>query len=159
MRNPWRFSFDRTTHDFYIGDVGQNAYEEIDFAPAGDLGGRNYGWNTMEGLHCYSPVTGCNMSGKVLPVYEYDHGSGCSITGGYVYRGTRYPAITGRYFFADYCNGWVKSLTMQGGAATAIVDHTAEFGAVPQITSFGEDGRGELYITQATGDVYRITPQ
>jgi glucose/arabinose dehydrogenase len=159
MRNPWRFSFDRTTHDFYIADVGQNAYEEIDFAPAGDPGGHNYGWNTMEGLHCYSPMTGCNMSGKVLPVYEYGHGPECSITGGYVYRGTRYPALAGRYFFGDYCAGWVRSLTIRGGVATNVVDHTAEFGTVANLTSFGEDARGELYITSGNGQVYRITPQ
>jgi hypothetical protein len=157
LRNPWRFSFDRQTRDFYIADVGQNLWEEIDFAPAGDPGGRNYGWNTMEGLHCYNPSSGCVMSGLVLPVYEYDHGPACSITGGYVYRGTRNPTLAGRYFFADYCAGWVRSLKMQGGVATDVVDHTPEFGVVPNIQSFGEDGRGELYIMLATGEVYRIT--
>lgn len=159
LRNPWRFSFDRMTHDFYIADVGQNAWEEIDFAPAGDPGGHNYGWNRMEGVHCYLPTTGCVMSGLVLPVYEYGHGSGCSITGGYVYRGTRYPALGGRYFFGELCAGWIRSLKMQGGAATDVKDHSAEFGLVPGVTSFGEDGRGELYITLGTGQVYRITPQ
>ena len=156
LRNPWRFSFDRTTRDFYIADVGQNLWEEIDFAPAGDPGGHNYGWHTMEGLHCYSPSTGCVMNGLVLPVYEYDHGPECSITGGYAYRGTRNPTLAGRYFFADFCAGWVRSLKMQGGVATDIVDHTAQFGVLPQITSFGEDGRGELYITLGSGQVYRI---
>jgi glucose/arabinose dehydrogenase len=157
LRNPWRFSFDHVTGDFYIADVGQDLWEEIDFAQARDAGGHNYGWNTMEGLHCYSPASGCVMSGLVLPVYEYGHGSGCSITGGYVYRGTRHPALAGRYFFADYCSGWVRSLRTRSGVATDVVDYTAEFGLVPQITSFGEDGRGELYITLGNGQVYRIT--
>jgi glucose/arabinose dehydrogenase len=159
LRNPWRFSFDRMTHDLYIADVGQNAWEEIDFAPAGDPGGHNYGWNTMEGLHCYNPSSGCATSGLVLPVHEYGHGPGCSITGGYVYRGTRHPALSGRYFFAELCAGWVRSLRMQGGVATDIVDHSTDFGLVPGVTSFGEDGRGELYITRDIGEVYRIAPQ
>ena len=159
MRNPWRFSFDRVTGDFYIGDVGQVAYEEIDFAPAGDLGGHNYGWNTMEGLHCYAPATGCVMTGLVLPVYEYSHASGnCSITGGYVYRGTRNPSLLGRYFFADYCVGRVRSLRMVAGVATDLVSHT-EFALLPGLTSFGENTRGELYITRGNGEVYRIAPQ
>ena len=160
LRNPWRFSFDRTTHDLYIADVGQNRYEEVDFWAAGGPAGRNYGWDTMEGMHCYEPMSGCVMSGLVLPVYEYDHSSNnaCSVTGGYVYRGTRYPAIDGRYFFAELCAGWVRSLRMQGGVATDVVEHT-EFGSVGGITSFGEDARGELYITQGSGEVYRITPQ
>ncbi len=133
LRNPWRFSFDRTTHDLYIADVGQNMWEEIDFWAAGSPAGRNYGWDVMEGMHCYEPMTGCVMSGLVPPVYEYSHGSnnalGCSITGGYVYRGTRYPALAGRYFFAELCEGWVRSLKMQGGVATDVVEHT-EFGSV-----------------------------
>jgi hypothetical protein len=159
LRNPWRFSFDRGTGDFYIGDVGQNLWEEIDFAPAGDRGGHNYGWSTMEGLHCYNPSSGCVMSGLVLPVYEYGHGTDCSVTGGYVYRGTRQPALAGRYFFGEYCGGWVRSLRMQGGVATELVDHTPQFGTKTGITSFGEDGRGELYITRDNGEVYRIAPQ
>jgi glucose/arabinose dehydrogenase len=159
MRNPWRFSFDRVTGDFYIGDVGQNAWEEIDVAPVGDPGGHNYGWNTMEGLHCYSPATGCVTTGLVLPVYEYGHSPACSVTGGYVYRGKRNLTLRGRYFFGDYCAGWVRSLKMQGGIATDVVDHSAAFGLISGITSFGEDGRGELYITRASGEVYRIQPQ
>jgi glucose/arabinose dehydrogenase len=163
LRNPWRFSFDRATRDFYVADVGQNEWEEVDFAPAGDPGGHNYGWNRMEGLHCYSPASGCVTSGLVPPIYEYSHGPnnslGCSVIGGYVYRGTRHPGLGGRYFFAELCAGWVRSLKMQGGVATDVVDHTAEFGLVPGVTSFGEDGRGELYMTLGSGEVYRITPQ
>jgi len=157
LRNPWRFSFDRMTQDFYIGDVGQDDWEEIDFAPAGGAGGHNYGWNTLEGTHCYEPSSGCVTSGKVPPIYEYRSASGaCSVTGGYVYRGTQNPGISGRYFFAEYCAGWVRSLKMVGGVATDVQEHRA-FGTLGGITSFGEDARGELYITRASGDVYRIT--
>jgi len=159
LRNPWRFSFDRLTRDFYIGDVGQNAWEEVDFAPVGDPGGHNYGWNRMEGTHCYN-TSSCSMAGLTLPVYEYGHSGGdCSVTGGYVYRGTQNPSLVGRYFFGEYCTGWVRSFKMQSGAATDVQDHTADFGSLPNLTSFGEDGRGELYITLQTGQVYRITPQ
>jgi len=163
LRNPWRFSFDPVAATFYIADVGQDAWEEIDVAPAGDPGGRNYGWNAMEGAHCYSPSSGCATSGKVLPVYEFNHTTGsptgCSIIGGYVYRGARLPAFYGRYFFSDLCGGWIRSLKMQGNTATDIVDHTAQLGSVNTPTSFGRDGRGELYITTAAGAVYRIVPQ
>jgi len=160
LRNPWRFSFDRATHDFYIGDVGQNLWEEIDFAPVGDPGGHNYGWNTMEGMHCYLPSTGCQTAGLVLPVLEYDHSGGnCSVTGGYAYRGARYPNLVGRYFFGDFCSGWIKSFKMQGGVATDLKDHTTDFGLLPDLTSFGEDAAGDLYLTLQTGQVYRIAPQ
>jgi len=159
VRNPWRFSFDRATGDLYIGDVGQDLWEEIDFAPSGDRGGHDYGWNVMEGMHCYQPSSGCVTTGLNLPVYEYGHGPGCSIAGGYVYRGTALPAFAGRYFFGDYCAGWVHSFVMQNGSVTDVVDHSAEFGLIPGLTSFGEDARGELYITSSNGDVYRIAPQ
>lgn len=160
LRNPWRFSFDRVTHDFYIGDVGQNAWEEVDFAPAGDPGGHNYGWNRLEGTHCYKPSVGCSTAGVVSPVYEYDHTNGdCSVTGGYVYRGARAPSFVGRYFFGEYCGEWIRSFKMQAGVATDVRDHTADFGTLPGITSFGEDGRGEMYITLQSGQVYRIAPQ
>jgi hypothetical protein len=160
LRNPWRFSFDRLTHDLYIGDVGQNALEEVDFAPASSGGGENYGWNTMEGLQCYKPSTGCSMSGLVLPVYDYGHSNGdCSVTGGYVYRGTAAPSLVGRYFFAEYCGGWVRSLKIQSGMATDVRDHATDFGSLPGVTSFGEDARGELYITLQSGEVYRIAPE
>lgn len=159
LRNPWRFSFDRLTRDLYLGDVGELTWEEIDFALAPDPGGHNYGWSTLEGAHCNSPPTGCVTTGKVAPVYEYSHASGgCSITGGYVYRGTLNPSISGRYFFADFCAGWIRSLKMVGGLATDVREHT-EFGTLGTISSFGEDGRGELYITRSSGEVYRITPQ
>jgi len=111
LRNPWRFSFDRLTGDLYIGDVGQSRLEEIDVAPAADGAGRgvNYGWNLMEGTGCYASAS-CDTTGLALPVVEYDHGQGCSVTGGYVYRGTAIPALQGQYFYADYCSGFVRSL-------------------------------------------------
>jgi glucose/arabinose dehydrogenase len=95
LRNPWRFSFDRETGDMWIADVGQGSWEEVDFQPADSAGGENYGWNTMEGAHCFDPANGCDTSGLVLPVHEYDHSAGCSITGGYVYRGEAIPALRG----------------------------------------------------------------
>ncbi len=159
LRNPWRFSFDRQTGDLYIGDVGQGAREEVSFQPASSGGGENYGWNVMEGTACYQPPNGCPTSGLVLPIHEYDHGEGCSITGGHVYRGPSNPSLTGRYFFADYCSTWIRSFRVEGGVATDLVDHEADFGPVPSISSFGEDGVGELYVVSLGGTVYRITAQ
>ena len=152
LRNPWRWSFDRQTGDLYIGDVGQNQWEEIDVQPAGSAGGENYGWNLMEGSHCYQ--SGCSSTGLVLPVLDYDHGQGCSVTGGYVYRGTAIPGLQGRYFYADYCGGWVRSFVWSGGQATG---KRPEPGLTPggTITSFGEDARGELYII-AGSRVHRV---
>lgn len=145
LRNPWRLSFDRQTGDLYIGDVGQNQREEIDFQPASSPGGENYGWSVMEGSLCYNPATGCDTSGKILPLYEYDHTLGCSVTGGYVYRGLKYPAMTGRYFYADFCSGRVFT-SGQVAADTAYM-----------VTSFGEDEQGELYLTDiASGTLYQV---
>src|SRR5207249_5056930 len=100
LRNPWRFSFDRATNDLWIADVGQNAWEEVDFQPAESHGGENYGWSVLEGTHCYRPSSNCDPSGTVLPVAEYNHDLGCSITGGYVYRGATFPELQGAYFYA-----------------------------------------------------------
>jgi glucose/arabinose dehydrogenase len=154
LRNPWRFSFDRETGDIWIGDVGQNKYEEIDFQAAADKGGANYGWNTMEGLHCYKPASGCKEEGLVKPIYEFDHGSGCSVTGGYVYRGSAIPALTGTYLFTDYCDATLLATTRSEGGTF----DTAELGGLPKgVSSFGEDEAGELYITvDNEGAVYRI---
>ena len=159
LRNPWRFSFDRQTGDLYIADVGQNAREEVNASTAAAQLGRglNYGWKVMEGAACYSPQTSCNRSGLTLPVLDYDHSQGCSVTGGYVYRGTAIPALQGHYFYADYCQGWVRSFRLSGGAATGQqVWTTLEPGG--QIPSFGEDARGELYVMVASGRVFRIVP-
>ena len=154
LRNPWRFSFDRETGDLWIADVGQNKYEEIDFQSGNSKGGENYGWNTMEGDHCFKPAQGCDQSGLVKPVFEYDHGKGCSVTGGYVYRGKAVPALSGRYLFTDYCGAtlWASTRGAYGKVATA------EIGKLPEgVTAFGEDEAGELYFTvDGEGAVYRF---
>ncbi len=157
LRNPWRISFDSLTHDLYIGDVGQGAREEVDFQPAGSTGGENYGWRVMEGSICYNPSSGCNQSGKVLPVAEYDHTLGCSITGGYVYRGLNFPSLTGYYFYGDFCSGRLFSLYNDptlGWKSVQLVDTSF------RITTFGEDEQGELYlIDRNTGKLYNIQYQ
>jgi len=156
MRNPWRFSFDRANGNLYIADVGQNAWEEVDVQPASSSGGENYGWNKLEGTHCYGGG-GCSSTGMVPPVIEYNHDDGCSITGGYVYRGTAIPAIAGTYFYSDYCEGWVRSFVYQGGRATD-PRSWPDLATGQQVTSFGQDARGELYIAVANGTIYRIAP-
>ncbi|HEY8135420.1 MAG TPA: PQQ-dependent sugar dehydrogenase [Candidatus Limnocylindrales bacterium] len=154
MRNPWRFSFDRQTGDLWIGDVGQDIYEEVDAEPAG-TGGRNYGWNTMEASHCFA-TPNCDQAGLTLSVAEYRHAQGCSITGGYVYRGSALPQLIGQYVFADYCSGRIWALD----AATALSAGSAEptqYGKVPiNPTSFGQDEAGELYLVDGAGGIYRL---
>jgi glucose/arabinose dehydrogenase len=144
LRNPWRFSFDRQTGDLWIADVGQNAREEVDFQPAGSPGGQNYGWSIMEGTACYRPTSGCESSGLILPVFEYTHSDGCSITGGYVYRGAAFPALRGAYFAADYCTGAAWAIRREGERVRA--DRLPDFPT--GISSFGEDDAGELYIVR-----------
>ena len=153
LRNPWRYSFDRGTGDLYIGDVGQNAIEEIDFQPSSSPGGENYGWRRMEGSRCFNPSTGCNDGSLVLPILEYDHSQGCSVTGGYVYRGTTRPALEGIYFFGDFCSGrlWGARRDEQGTWASAILLETGL-----TVSSFGEDSRGNLYLIDYGGSVFRI---
>ena len=154
LRNPWRFAFDRSAGLLYIGDVGQGAWEEVDVQPASQ-GGLNYGWRLMEGAHCYNP-TNCSSAGLVLPAVEYDHSNGqCAVIGGFVYRGARFPALAGQYFYADLCAGWVRSFTYAGGAVTGQTSWTLEPSPGSPL-SFGEDARGELYLLTAGGDVYRI---
>jgi glucose/arabinose dehydrogenase len=159
LRNPWRFSFDPATGDLYIADVGQNAWEEVDVvtAAAGAGRGANFGWAVMEGRHCYATVS-CDTSQFTLPVLEYSHASGCSISGGYVYRGAAIPALQGHYFYADYCSGWVRSFRLQDGQAVEPYQWPtlAPGGAVP---SFGQDAAGELYVMSSEGRVFRIVPQ
>lgn len=166
LRNPWRNSFDRATGDFYIGDVGQNSIEEIDFQPGGLSGTpvRNYGWRCMEGLSC-TGLTGCTCNGAdlTLPISQYTHSGGrCSITGGYVYRGCAIPELNGVYFFADYCTAEIFSFTYSGsGSAPTPTNRTAELApggglAINTITSFGEDALGELYICDQGGEVFKI---
>jgi len=156
LRNPWRFSFDRENGDLYIGDVGQNRFEEVDVSPTAVQRGRgaNFGWDIMEGKHCY-PNDPCTTTG-ILPVVEYAHGFGtCSITGGYVYRGSALPVMVGHYFYADYCDGSVHSIRYPGN--TDQLDWQI-LSPGSQISSFGQDSRGELYIMSLRGTVYRIVP-
>ena len=148
LRNPWRFSFDAATGDLWAADVGQNEYEEIDLI----LPGRNYGWNTMEGAHCFS-TPDCDRSGLELPVAEYDHGLGCSVTGGYVSRGTDVPALLGVYLYADFCSGRVWGFRRENGRVSA----PEELLAAPfSVSSFGTDARGEVYVLGFDGGVYRF---
>lgn len=144
LRNPWRLSVDRATGDVWIGDVGQGAWEEIDVQRAATPGGANFGWNRMEGAHCYRPAEGCEDPGLVLPAAEYSHDFGCTVIGGYVYRGTGQPALAGGYLFADFCSGtvWAIDPSVDGLREPVIV---AETGLT--ISSFGEDEAGELYVT------------
>jgi len=155
LRNPWRFSFDRATGDLYIADVGQDLWEEVDFEASGATGGVNYGWNVMEGAHCYNAAT-CNQTGLTLPVVEYSHANGCAVIGGYVYRGSRLPELTGQYLYSDLCSGWVRSFQVLLGQARNPHDWTSEINPGGGVTSFGEDARGELYILNGSGTVYRI---
>ncbi|MEO8082774.1 MAG: PQQ-dependent sugar dehydrogenase [Ardenticatenales bacterium] len=152
LRNPWRFAFDSATGDLYIADVGQNLYEEVDFQPADSKGGENYGWNVMEGNHCYNADT-CDRRDKVLPVAEYDHNTGLSITGGEVYRGATYPGLNGTYFYADYSRGriWALSRGADGRWRNAEI-MTGKNG----ITSFGLDEDGEIYVALETGRIQRL---
>ncbi len=153
-RNPWRFSFDRATGDFYAGDVGQNAWEEISYEKAGSPGGLNYGWNTMEGTHCFFPRTNCNRDGLVLPIAEYDHGEGISVTGGYVYRGEAFPNMVGYYFFADFGSSNVWALKQDNAGVWQM---TKIMNARFAVSSFGEDEAGELYLTDfGRGQIYRL---
>lgn len=142
LRNPWRYAFDAATNNLYIADVGQDAHEEIDVT-ATNRGGLNYGWNTMEGFSCYSPASGCNQTGLEQPLIDYPHSQGCSITGGYVYRGSDIPDMRGHYFYSDYCTGFLKSLRYSNGTA---VDQKDWGLTNTSVTSFGVDFAGELYM-------------
>lgn len=155
LRNPWRFAFDPPANRLYIADVGQSRYEEVNVVAA-DAPGLNYGWNIVEGAHCY-PGGSCDQAGLVLPVLEYTHDDGCSITGGVVYRGKAIPSLVGHYLYADYCAGWIRSFRYDGAAA---VDHRELFsGGAGRILSFGQDAAGEVYVLSSNGRVYRIEPE
>src|SRR5690606_37495594 len=137
--------------------VGQNAWEEISFQPASSGGGENYGWAVMEAMHCFPPLSDCSTSGLTPPVHEYSHAEGCSVAGVYVYRGEDFPALRGRYFFADTCASWLRSFVVVNGEARSLQDHTDSAGPVSQVVGFGEDARGELYVVSHAGSVFRIT--
>jgi glucose/arabinose dehydrogenase len=149
LRNPWRISFDRTTHNLFIGDVGQDRYEEIDRELDSSTGGLNYGWRVMEGTHCYPSGDSCNKTGKVLPVAEYNHSLGCSVTGGYVYRGA-HRDLQGLYVYGDFCSGRLWTMNEDGTGETLRRDTALA------ITSFGENEAGELFVTDLNGALYRV---
>jgi len=156
LRNPWRFAFDNSTSSLYIADVGQGLKEEVDVVASG-LKPANYGWNIMEGSSCYNAAS-CAQQGLTLPVFEYDHGAnnanGCSITGGFVYRGTALPELAGRYLYSDYCKGFLKSFLYANGAVSESKDWAV--GDIGQIPGFGQDAAGELYMLSDSGKVYQI---
>lgn len=155
LRNPWRFAFDSTAGLLYIADVGQNLWEEINVQPA-DSGGLNYGWDIMEARHCFE-ATDCDQNGLVLPALEYgrDEG-GCSVTGGYVYRGDEIPVIRGDYFYSDFCAGFLRSFRFDDGVVRR--ERAWDVGDVGRVLSFGVDDAGELYILSGNGNVYRMVP-
>ena len=176
LRNPWRFSFDLLTGDLFIGDVGQNNWEEIDVIPGDNMGGQNFGWNTMEGFHCYPEEIDCNKTNLNEPIWEYPNNAnylktlvgikqnkmdGCSITGGYVYRGSKIPEFYGRYIFGDYCTGKVWSFAYENGEAGDIKNHTSDIlNSMNKnsfyLSSFGETIEGELLIVDYNGGIYII---
>jgi glucose/arabinose dehydrogenase len=153
LRNPWRFAFDAKDGNLYIGDVGQDKFEEVDVAPM-HRAGVNYGWSVMEGLECFRGP-GCDQSGLERPALVYPHRQGeCSVIGGFVYRGRKIPEIDGHYFYSDYCTSWLKSFRYVNGRVT---DQTEwPVGRLASVSSFGQDGLGELYIVAHGGRIYRI---
>ena len=151
LRNPWRFSFDRETGDLHVADVGQNQIEEVNMVAADELGGQNYGWNPTEGTQCFLEED-CDTSGFTLPVAEYSHEFGCSVTGGYVYRGESEAELQGVYLFADYCSGLVWGM---GRDANGEFVTSEPLETDLNISSFGEDARGEVYVT-ANGGLYQV---
>jgi glucose/arabinose dehydrogenase len=158
LRNPWRVAFDPATGDLYIADVGQTQWEEVDVSPSADGAGRglNFGWNIMEGPECLTDSS-CDQDAFELPVLSYDHSDGCSITGGFVYRGAAIPALQGHYFYSDYCRGWVRSFRFENGSA---VDQFQWPALAPGsgVPSFGRDATGELYVMSTDGVVFKIVP-
>jgi len=175
VRNPWRFAFDRANGDLYIADVGQNQVEEVDVVAAPVPAGLNYGWDFYEGVQCSTDLScpgkfcPASTAGFTMPVVTYTHADGCSITGGYVYRGCAMPDLAGTYFYSDYCGGFVRTFEFAGGVATNQTDRSADVvpggGNFANVTTFGEDARGEMYIAEqgacatATGTVYKLVPQ
>ncbi len=159
VRNPWRFSFDRATRDLWIGDVGQNAWEEIDFVVLDEVDGVNWGWRRWEGNHAYPSGSTSSRSRMRFPVAEYGHDVGRSVTGGYVYRGTAYPALVGTYLYADFEAGWIAGLQRLNENGTELVTPRVrtlvENAGNP--SSFGEDEDGELYVCDWRGTLYRVT--
>jgi glucose/arabinose dehydrogenase len=153
LRNPWRFSFDRLRGDLFIADVGQGNYEEVNVQSASSTGGENYGWNIMEGAHCYPGGT-CNQTGLILPVHEYDHTFGCSITGGFVMRGPASARLEGRYVYADFCSGNIWALRQSQGAWENVLLADTTF----TISAFGEDEAGNMFLADySSGSVHQVS--
>lgn len=157
LRNPFRFSFDRLTGDLYIGDVGEDAREEIDVSRAPNAGrGLNFGWRLMEGFACFNPAMNCDPGGLTLPVLDYPHlGGACSVIGGYVYRGA-IASLLGTYFYGDFCAGFVRSFRLVNGQPTEQTEWPLLNPGSSDLTSFGEDARGELYLTTQRGTIFKI---
>ena len=164
LRNPFRVGLDIANGDLYIADVGQSSWEELNYQPGTSTGGENYGWRLMEGAHCYNPSSGCDPGGLTYPLTEYSSSIGCSIIGGYVYRGCRIPELQGTFFYADWCSGRIWSFVNASGSVTDSVERTAELDppgspAISSPASFGLDAKGEIYILDHTdGEVYKIVP-
>jgi glucose/arabinose dehydrogenase len=150
LRNPWRFSFERGGSRFFVGDVGQDKYEEIDIVESG----KNYGWNVMEGMHCFNPANGCDMTGLTLPIAEYAHSEGEAVMGGYVYRGTAIPSLAGAYVFGDYISGTMWELVE---APAGTWTRTTLLSTGLNMSSFGQDVAGELYVVDYGGGVLKLT--
>ena len=156
LRNPWRMSFDGETGLLWAGDVGQNEVEEISVVESGG----NYGWNTMEGTRCFDPPQGCDRAGLTLPVWEYTHAFGCSITGGYVYRGNAIPELRGWYLYSDYCNGLVWAIEADVAVEGGFIEPVLLWAGGPNaVVSFAEDSEGELFLISFHNErIYRIVP-
>lgn len=152
LRNPWRFWIDPPTESVYVADVGQEDWEEVNVVSI-DAAGSNFGWLPMEGTRCF--LSGCDVSLYDLPVVEYSHAEGCSITGGVVYRGQLIPEMDGHYFYSDWCGGWLRSFTLDGPTVEV---NEWEVGELGQVTSFGTDANGEIYITTWAGDIFLLSP-
>ena len=182
LRNVWRFSFDKQTGDKYLADVGQNKWEEVNFEPASSKGGLNYGWRIMEANHCYDPKENCPTEGLIKPIIEYPNDAnhpafafriieelsfsetdveGCSVTGGYVYRGQKIKSMQGQYIFGDYCSGNIWTLKVVNGKAINFKNRTEEINIgggefTTYISSFGQDSDGEIYIIDYNGGIYKL---
>ena len=169
LRNPWRLGFDRGTGDLYVADVGDGSIEEIDFQPASSTGGENYGWDVFEGSQCFEPtppaVSCPDRTPFTFPVLEYSHAQGCSVIGGYAYRGCALPDLRGTYFYSDFCRSFVRTFRgVVGGVAQERRDRSDDAepaGArkLDNVVSFGEDARGEIYVVDRDGELYRIVPR
>ena len=161
LRNPWRFDFDPATGDLYIGDVGQDRWEQLYAVAAGTIDGRNFGWSVAEGRHCYG-ARRCDLAGFTAPVTDYPHGDGCSVTGGVVYRGAALPALAGVYFYADYCMGWIRSFRWRPDGIRQHWDWRPALdpdAQITQVSSFGRDADGEIYVVSLSGTIWKLAPR